>query len=235
MQIKGIEKTTLIDFPGRVASMIFTGGCPFSCPYCHNPELTANPDALPTIPDEAIFEILSERSGFLDGVCISGGEPTVQPDLAAFIQKVRGLGLEVKLDTNGSAPVVVAHLLQDGLLDYVAMDIKGPLERYAEIVRAPVSPEIIQQSVDLIRSSGVPYEFRSTVVPTLLDEDDLMRIGGWLKGAERYVLQGFRPIRTLDERMRSIAPYPASTMGAWRDQLAPYFEVCLVRNVEDAE
>lgn len=233
MQIKGIEKITLIDFPGRIASIIFTGGCSFSCPYCHNPELTADPDALPTIPEEEILDTLSQRSGFIDGVCISGGEPTVQSDLPAFIQEVHGLGLEVKLDTNGSAPAVLEQLFQNNLLDYVAMDIKGPLERYAEIVRAPVSPAIIQRSVDLIRSSGVPYEFRTTVVPTLLDEDDLMHIALWLQGAERYVLQGFRPIRTLDERMRSVVPYPTSTMHAWGAQLALYFKVCLVRNVDE--
>ena len=235
MQIKGIEKTTLIDFPGRIASIVFTGGCPFFCPYCHNPELTADPDALPTIPDAEILETLSARSGFIDGVCISGGEPTAQPDLAEFAGKVHELGLEVKLDTNGSAPGALARLFEEGLLDYVAMDVKAPLERYAEVVRAPVSPSTIQQSVDLIRSSGVPYEFRTTVVPTLLDENDVVAIGEWLKGAKRYVLQGFRPLRTLDERMGSIAPYPAATMYAWRDRLGPCFEECLVRNVEEGE
>jgi len=235
VQIKGIEKTTLIDFPGYVATVIFTGGCPFSCPYCHNPELTANPEALPTIPENEVLSMLSARAGFVDGVCLTGGEPTVQSDLAEFIKRVRDLGLKVKLDTNGSAPPVLASLFEEGLLDYVAMDIKAPLERYAEIVRVPVDPDIIQQSVDLIRSSGVPYEFRTTVAPTLLDEADLLCIASWLKGSERYVLQGFRPIRTLDEAFRSVTPYPAAKMRSWRQRLAPFFGECLVRNAEDAQ
>ena len=235
MQIKGIEKTSLIDFPGRIASVVFTGGCPFSCPYCHNPELTADPDALPTIPDQAVLEILSGRSGFIDGVCITGGEPTVQPDLGGFIEQVRRLGLEVKLDTNGSAPQVLGELFERGLLDYVAMDVKAPPHRYAEIVRAPVSPAAIRESVDRIRCSAVPYEFRTTVVPTLLGEQDLLDIAAWLDGSRCWVLQGFRPLRTLDERLGSIAPYPAATMYAWRDRLASRFDECLVRNVEEAQ
>ena len=191
MRIQGVQKVTLLDFPGCVACTVFTLGCNFRCPFCHNASLV--------IPGEgkgeeasAFFSFLDTRRGKLDGVCISGGEPLLQPDIRSFIERIREKGFSVKLDTNGSSPDILAELMRDGLLDAIAMDIKNAPDRYAETCGLESPPiESIGRSVTLIMTGGIPYEFRTTVVDEFHREDDFRRIGEWIRGASAYYLQTF--------------------------------------------
>lgn len=193
MRIHGFQKTTLLDFPGYVASTVFCGGCNFRCPYCHNRELVLCPEKVPVIPEEEVFAHLEKRKGILDGVCITGGEPTLQPDLEDFIRRVRELGLKVKLDTNGYRPEVLMDLCKKGLIDYVAMDIKGAPEQYEAITGVkPWDFNRIQASIYFLMSGEVPYEFRTTVVKELHGRKDLQKISDWISGAKSYYIQNYR-------------------------------------------
>ena len=192
MRIAQILPTTLIDYPGKVASLIYTASCNFRCPFCHNPELVLERQIakLRLIPEEEVFSLLSERGSFLDGVVITGGEPTLQPDLARFIRRVRELGFLMKLDTNGSRPEVIDELLDSQLLDYVAMDVKGPEPRYSEMAGVPVDMGAIVHSIRSIIGRAPDYEFRTTVAPSLTTEE-IERIVPLISGAKRYYLQRF--------------------------------------------
>lgn len=191
MKICGLQKTTLLDFPGHVAATIFTGGCNFRCPFCHNSELLDG-NVPSEYTDEEVLAFLSRRKGILEGVAITGGEPTLQPDLRDFILQVRSMGFRIKLDTNGYRPEVLRALCEDGLLDYVAMDIKTCKERYPEVAGVPsVQIKYIEESAGILMASSVPYEFRTTVVKELHSADDFEKIGSWISGAERYFLQNF--------------------------------------------
>ena len=190
MIIKGIQKLTLLDFPGRVACTIFTAGCNFRCPFCHNASLVVKSDG-EQIPKEEILDFLEKRRGRLSGVCISGGEPTLQPDLIPFIRSVREMGYAVKLDTNGYRPDVLSELIAQGLVDYIAMDIKTSRERYSVVAGIDIDVSKIEESAALIMQSGIDYEFRTTVVRELHSEVDFTNIGNWLSGAEKFFLQGF--------------------------------------------
>lgn len=191
MKICGLQKTTLLDFPGRVAATIFTGGCNFRCPFCHNSGLLGS-DAEEYECQEDILAFLEKRKRVLEGVCITGGEPTLQPDLEEFIRKVRSLGLAVKLDTNGYMPGILKDLCAKGLLDCVAMDIKAGRNHYEEAAGVSgLSMERIDESIEFLLSGSIPYEFRTTVVRGLHTADDFSKIGPWIKGCPRYYLQCF--------------------------------------------
>lgn len=193
MKIYGLNKTTLLDYPEHVAATIFTGGCNFRCPFCHNGELVQDPDDFPLIPQEEVLAFLRKRSGVLSGVCITGGEPTLQPDLADFIREVKKIGLLVKLDTNGYRPQVLRSLLREGLPDYVAMDIKNCREKYGVTAGCEgLEVRLIEESVQLLKESRIPYEFRTTVVRELHEAEDFDKIGAWLEGAKVYFLQAYR-------------------------------------------
>ena len=192
MRIDGLQKMTLLDFPGKVACTVFTGGCNFRCPFCHNALLVTE---LPENPDYTIDEIISflkKRSGLLDGVAITGGEPLMNPDIADFIKMVRDLGYSVKLDTNGSYPDRLKSIVGEGLVDYVAMDIKNCKEKYAETIGLnSYDLSKIEESVDFLKSGTVDYEFRTTVVNEFHTVDDIRKAAEWIKGAKRYFLQNF--------------------------------------------
>lgn len=193
MQIYGFQKTTLLDFPGKVACTVFTGSCDFRCPFCHNKSLVLDPLSVPLIPETKILSQLEKRRGILDGVCITGGEPTLQPDLGSFLQKIRRLGFAVKLDTNGYHPAVLKHLVQEGLLDYVAMDIKQCQTKYHRVSQnPPFELEQILDSVSFLMEGNVSYEFRTTVVRELHTKEDFIAIGNWIKGASSYYLQPYQ-------------------------------------------
>ncbi|MBQ9086204.1 MAG: anaerobic ribonucleoside-triphosphate reductase activating protein [Clostridia bacterium] len=191
MLIHGFQKTTLLDFPEKVACTVFTGGCNFRCPFCHNASLVTHIDPAQTIPEEEIFSYLKKRKGILDGVCVTGGEPLLQPDLARFCRKIHDLGLLVKLDTNGSFPERLNGLLSEGLVDYIAMDIKNALPLYPITCGLDHVPDGIEESIRLIMSSGLPYEFRTTVVRELHTKESLTELATIIRGAERYFLQSF--------------------------------------------
>ena len=191
MKICGLQKTTLLDFPGHVAATIFTGGCNFRCPFCHNSDLLGN-DAAAAFTEDEVLKFLVKRRGILGGVAITGGEPTLQPDLREFILKIRELGYRVKLDTNGYRPDVLKSLCNDGLVDYVAMDIKTCKERYPVVAGIPsLHMDKIEESVTFLKTGIVPYEFRTTVVRELHSADDIKKIAVWLSGCSRYFLQNF--------------------------------------------
>jgi len=189
--IGGVQWTTLIDYPGKVAATLFTVGCNFRCPFCHNPELV-DPDRLtPALDEGEVLDRLRERVGFIDGVVISGGEPTIHPLFPTFVERVKRLGLLVKLDTNGSRPDVLYELLEEQLADYIAMDVKGPLDDYERLTGGFRDLDGIERAIDLIVERAPDYEFRTTVAPTL-GREEVLRIADRLSGAGRYVLQAFR-------------------------------------------
>ena len=198
MVIRGLQKLTLLDYPGKVACTVFTDGCNFACPFCHNASLVHRPDtppnhAAPAISQAEVLAFLAKRKGILDGVCITGGEPLLQAGLGAFLQEVKAMGFAVKLDTNGSLPTRLKELVGAGLVDYVAMDIKNSPERYAETIgRRIYDLSAVRESVDFLRSLPDRYEFRTTVVSEFHTEADIAAIADWLAGSERYFLQSFR-------------------------------------------
>ena len=192
MKINGFQKLTLLDFPGHTACTVFTGGCNLRCPFCHNALLVTEEDELEEYPEEEILAFLKKRQGILDGVAITGGEPLMQRDIRAFIEKVRALGYAVKLDTNGTFPKQLRELTDAGLLDYVAVDIKNSREKYAETTgMRELNLSGIEETVRLLLQGRVPYEFRTTVVREFHTPEDIQKIGEWIRGAERYVLQHF--------------------------------------------
>ncbi len=192
-KIAGLQKLTLLDFPGKVACTVFTEGCNFRCPFCHNASLVTHTGETEGYSVEYILDFLKKRQGIIEGVCISGGEPTLMPGLEEFIRSVKDLGFAVKLDTNGTRPEILRHLVNEGLIDYVAMDIKNSREKYALTSGLDENFDIskIEESASYLMSGAVDFEFRTTVVDPLHDTDDFQHIGEWLSGDERFFLQKF--------------------------------------------
>jgi pyruvate formate lyase activating enzyme len=230
MELKGWVRTSLIDYPEHIATVLFTAGCNLRCPSCHNASLVLRPGELPRLPEEEVWEHLARRAGLLDGIVLTGGEPTLQPDLLPFLRRLRTLPLAIKLDTNGFRPDVLEAVLAEGLLDYVAMDVKAPPEKYALLAGRPgldLAP--LQRSMALLRASAIAYEFRTTVVPGLLQEEDLAAIARWLEGSPRYFLQQFRAVSTLDPALESAIPYPLGRLQAMAGICAPFVDQVEVR------
>ena len=190
MRIHGLQKMTLLDYPGRVACTIFLGGCDMRCPFCHNAELLDG--SSPAIMDEAeLLSFLEKRRGLLDGVAVTGGEPLLREEIPSFLEKIRSIGYPVKLDTNGTHPRMLQRLMEADLVQYVAMDIKNSPERYEETAGVPVNLEAVRESVSLLLAGKTDYEFRTTVVAELHDDESFRSIGPWIRGARRYYLQKF--------------------------------------------
>lgn len=192
MKIHGLNKTTLLDYPGHVAATVFTGGCNFRCPFCHNKDLVLCPEGQPLIAETEVIDFLKKRKGIITGVCITGGEPTLQPDLKEFLVKVKGIGLKVKLDTNGYRPEIIKEIISDGLADYVAMDIKSCQAGYGEAAgREDIDVTPIQESVSYLLEGRTEYEFRTTIVKELHTEETMEEIGKWICGCRVYYLQSY--------------------------------------------
>ena len=204
MQIHGFNKTTLLDYPGLLASTVFTGGCNFRCPFCQNADLVLDPTSQPLIDENDIFDHINKRKGIIQGVCITGGEPTLQKDLEDFVKRLKEHGVKVKLDTNGYRPQVTKKLMENGLLDYVAMDIKSSLDDYGIVAGVKIDPAIIKESVELLKNGPIEYEFRTTVVKELHNKETFEKIGELLSGADKYFLQGYIDSeRVIDRRFSS--------------------------------
>jgi pyruvate formate lyase activating enzyme len=229
LPIVGLQRLSLVDYPGKLCATAFTAGCNFRCPYCYNVDIVLNHNGMEKIPERELLNILYERKGFLDGLCIGGGEPTLHNGLLAFIYKVKSLGYLVKLDTNGSKPKRLKKLMEEKVIDYVAMDVKAPLKRYPEVVRFKVDVEAVEQSIRLLRRGSVDHEFRTTVVPGLLDGGDLEEIAQTLAGSKRYVIQQFEPGRTLRPEFSEVEPYSLTELKVFQDLVAPYFGECKLR------
>ncbi len=226
MKIGGIQKFSTVDYPGYAVASIFTIGCNMRCGYCHNPELVLPEQYVGEIPEDEILEFLSSRIGLLDGVAISGGEPTMQPDLPEFIRKLKAMGFRVKLDTNGTNPDMVAMLIDEHLVDCIAMDIKGPLEKYVQIAARPVDLVAIQRSVALIKT--VDHEFRTTIVRSQLEPEDFESIGRLVEGARRFALQHFTPGATVSPTFRHESSFAHDEMELARRTISRYVAECVV-------
>lgn len=217
MEIKGFLETSFVDWPGNICAVVFTPGCNFRCPFCHNYELVLAPQGFESFPVDYVLERLATFQGWIDGVCVTGGEPTLQPGIRSFMRAIRDLGFQVKLDTNGTRPDLLADMTNEGLLDYVAMDIKGPLNHidYSHAAGVPVDLEAIEQSITILRQGRIPYEFRTTIVPTLHGEREIAAMADDLEGCLVWRLQEFNPANPMDESFRSIRPYDSDTIATF--------------------
>ena len=232
MDIRGFIETSFLDWDGKVAAVIFLPYCNFKCPFCSNGILITDPGSLPAISLAKIEDFIKLRHDFIDGVVITGGEPTIHAWLPDLIKKIKALGVLVKLDTNGSNPNHLSTLLANHLVDYIAMDLKAPLHsRYHEAAGVKVELGKIKESIGIIMASGIDYEFRTTVVPTFLDEADIEEMAKEIKGAKKFVLQQFVPEHTLDEKLRIIAPYPKEKLLAMIEIAKKYVPNTIVRGV----
>ena len=229
MRISGLQKTTLLDFPGRVACTIFLNGCNFRCPFCQNSEILDGQGG-EDLSQEELFAFLNKRKGILDGVCVSGGEPLLHEDAIELLRKFKSLGYAVKLDTNGAFPARLKEAVQSGIVDFVAMDIKNSPKKYAKTAGVPVDFAKIEESAAFLMECGIAYEFRTTVVKQLHAAEDFIRIGQWLRGAKRYFLQTFRDGETV---LRSgLSPCSDAEMHAFKKLLQPYIPSVLIRGEE---
>lgn len=230
MIIGGLVKFSLNDYPGKTSAVVFTRGCNFRCHYCHNPELVLPEKYSPEISLDKIFSFLESRKGKLDAVCITGGEPTQHFDLPEMFKKIKGMGFLVKLDTNGTRPIIIKDLIDQKLVDYIAMDIKAPFEDYRKIVSVPVDTEKIENSIFLIINSGIPHEFRTTVVKSLTSFDDLRKIAKSIKGADKYFLQKFVPaIKLNDPSFADEISYPEEELKELAVEFSTLVKHCGVR------
>ncbi len=231
MEIHGFNKTTLLDYPGHLASTIFLGGCNFRCPFCHNASLVLSPAGQPTIPEEEVFKNLKKRTGIIEGVCITGGEPTLYPGLTGFIRKIKELGFLVKLDTNGNNPHIIKELIKNGYLDYVAMDIKNSRAKYGlSCGLQNFDTTRISESVSYLLSGPVDYEFRTTVVKEHHTAEDFTEIGKWIKGAKAYFLQAYKDSGDI---IKSGLTSPSKhELYEYKDLLSPYVENVAIRGID---
>ncbi|RKD31247.1 anaerobic ribonucleoside-triphosphate reductase activating protein [Thermohalobacter berrensis] len=205
MYFKGHQKSSFIDYPDKISTVLFTGGCNFKCPYCHNSDLVYNKGE--KIEAEYIFSFLEKRKKFIDAVCISGGEATLNKGLYDFVKELKDKGFLVKLDTNGTNPRLLKSFIKDKLLDYIAMDIKAPFNKYNKVTGVMVEINKIKESISLIRESDIDYEFRTTVCKELITEDDIINIAEELKGSKRYIIQNFRDGDTILAGKGRLTPY----------------------------
>ena len=231
MVILGLQKTTLLDYPGKVASTIFTAGCNFRCPYCHNSELVIPPADAIAYSNKELFEHLVAKKKILDGVCITGGEPTIHKDLPDFIKQIKDLGLLVKLDSNGTNPDMLDSLIANHLVDYIAMDIKNSKAKYNEIAcmkNFDLSP--IEQSVEILKENNIDYEFRTTIIKECHEKSDIVAIGEWLKGANAYFLQSYKESENVLNPIFSA--HTIDTLKEFVNLLKPFIPNTQLRGIE---
>jgi len=217
MKIKNVEKSSMVDYPPYVSCVVFLAGCNFRCPFCYNKELVDDNSSLPDIPKNEFLEWLTTRQGKLDAVVLTGGEPTIHgEELINFAREIKELGFKLKLDTNGSNPTIMHKLIEQKLIDYIAMDIKSDIMHYNEACGVDVSAHDILLSISIIMSCGLPYEFRTTIVPGLHDENTIKGIASLIKGTPKYAIQQFKPINTLDPTYIKIVPFSESEMEKFK-------------------
>lgn len=231
LSFSAVNKMTLLDYPEHLAAMVFTQGCNFRCFYCHNPVFVKGGEEraeISSIPFQAVENFLKSRKNFLDGVVISGGEPTLHKNLKETISRIKALGYKVKLDTNGSRPAVVEELLKEGLIDYLAMDFKCLPDDYEQICCFQVSPDLLRESVALAMSSGIPYEFRTTVWEEYHTLETLQAMGEWIKGAREWALQNLRKGELLGNSEEA-TPYNPARLQNYREPLSAFAETISVR------
>lgn len=231
--IRGITETSFLDWDGKVVTVLYAGECNFKCGFCHNWQLMEEPEKYPEKNWDDIRDFLIMHGDFLDGVCFTGGEPTLDKDLLEMILRVKGLGLKVKLDTNGSRPDILKALIEKEIIDAIAMDVKMPLdERYSKAIGIKAPLDKLKRSIDIIRSSGLEYEFRTTVVPTIHTKEDIVDIAKGLAKADKYVLQQFNPENTWDVELRKVAPYTNEEIMEMASMAEEYVREIAVRGLK---
>jgi len=232
LEIKGFIESSFLDWDGKVVSTLYVAHCNFRCPFCHNSGLIENPQGYETIPIEKIEKFMLERKDFIDGICLTGGEPSLHKNrgLFEFMRRIKDLGFLIKFDTNGTDPETLKQVIDKKLANYIAMDVKGPLdERYDKLTGVKTDLGKCKQSIKIIMDSGVPYEFRTTVVPTLIKNEDIKDIARYISGAEKFVLQQFAPKNTWDESLRSIRPYSKEELEKMVDIAREFVPKTLIR------
>jgi pyruvate formate lyase activating enzyme len=231
--IRGIIDTSFLDWDGKIVMVLYTARCNFRCPFCHNWELLEDPDRYPEKSWRSVSANLRKHRDFLDGVCITGGEPLLEPDIMGWLRKIKKLGLLAKLDTNGTCPEILERLFEEKLLDYVAMDVKGPLDkRYYKAAGVKADLEKIESSIDIIKSSGINYEFRTTVVPGIHTKKDILEIAKALRKPKKYVLQQFAPFHAWDEKLRDVKPYDNEVIEDMAEACSKHVGKMVVRGLK---
>jgi pyruvate formate lyase activating enzyme len=232
MNIRGIYKTSLIDYPGKISTVLFSGGCNLQCRFCHNPDLACNWEGLALSSNEEALHLLKKRKRVIDGVTISGGEPTLLRNIDSFLEKIKDLNLAVKLDTNGLQPHVLERLIKKNILDYVAIDIKTSPEKYRFVTNSNADFSRIIDSFDIVRGSGIDYEARTTCIPAFVTVDDLARIRDSIGPLKKYYLQQFqRDVQLLDRSWEVIEPYPPEILRRFRDFILTFADQCEIRGI----
>jgi len=230
--IKGFIKNTLLDWDGRIASVIFLAGCTFRCPMCHSPHLVQRPGEIEPVSINYIMDFMKGNREWIDGLVITGGEPTLEPGIIDLLKLLEHNDVPVKLDTNGSRPEALEQILQAGLIEAAAMDIKAPREKYNLVAGVEVDIAAIERSIRLLMESKIEYEFRTTVCPGFHTDDDIEAMARWITGAKRYVLQNFRPKDCLDPAMEKVQPYPIAELQSFAERARKHVASCAVRGYE---
>ncbi len=229
MKIGGLQKTSLLDYPDKLSAIIWTVGCNLRCPFCYNPNLVYN-ENLEYIQEEDVIIFLKNRKKKLEAISITGGEPLLQENIFEFIKKIKNIGYLIKIDTNGTFPNKLKKLIDENLVDYISMDIKAPKEKYNLLCGRKVNIKNIQKSIDLIKNSSINYEFRTTIIPNLLDKNDIIKIAKWLKGANQFFLQQFKnesPL--LIKKLKEEKPYTKEYLNNVLAEIKPFFNKCNLR------
>lgn len=230
MKIGGLQKTSLLDYPDTISAIIWTIDCNFRCPFCYNKNLVEG--GVEQIPENEVLSFLEKRKGMLEGLVISGGEPLLQKDLVAFITKVKNLDYLIKIDTNGMFPKKLKELVDKKLVDYVAMDVKAPKDKYNKLAGVKVDISKIQESIDILKNEMSAYEFKTTFIPDLLKKEDIIDIAKWLEGSKRFYLQQFKNNPPLvSSKFDNVAPYPKEYLLETLEAIKPYFKTCEVRGI----
>ncbi len=228
--IKGLQKTSLVDYPGKIACTIFLPNCNFRCGFCHNKDLVINPDKLESIDEKKLLDFLKERKKWIEGICITGGEPLLYKEITNFLKKVKEFGYAIKIDTNGTNPELISELIKEKLVDFIAMDIKNSFERYNETAGTNVSIEKIKKSIEIIKNSKIDYEFRTTVVPGLHRTEDIKKIGEITKGCKKLVIQNFRADENvIDARYKNHKAFSRKELEEFKEILKPYSKSVEIR------
>ncbi len=228
MKIGGFQKTSLLDYPDTISAIIWAVGCNFNCPFCYNPQLVKK--TTKCIPEEEILSFLQKRKGLLEGVVMSGGEPLLQKDIVEFIEKIKKRGYLVKIDTNGTHPEKLLELIDRKLIDYIAMDVKAPKNKYNKLAGRNIDINLIQKSVQIIKKNTIDYEFRTTFIPDFLKKEDIVEIAKWLNGSKKFYLQQFKSDNPLLlSELEHLKPYPKEYLIDTIESIKDYFEFCKIR------
>ena len=230
MKIGGLQKTSLLDYPDTLSAIIWTAGCNFRCPFCYNKQLVLRKTEI--ISEETILSFLEKRRDVLEGLSISGGEPLLQEDIVDFTEKVKKLKYLIKIDTNGAFPGKLKELIDKKLVDYVSMDVKAPKKKYAQLAGVKIDISKIEQSIDLIKNEAPDYEFKTTIVPGMLDKKDIVEIAKWLEGSKQFYLQQFKSDSPLvSSKLNDIVPYSKEKLSEMLHEIKPFFKNCSLRGV----